>query len=147
HVTIAATDSLNIEIGDEGRIFLNEIKPGFRLGAHQPINADAGGVQIVTNLDLQQGATLWRHGGLAQMGEWHLTEALEARDVDLALAGELGFHQLEAMRVIAGIEGLAALADTIERRQCQEQVSAVDQLGHFLKEERSEEHTSELQSR
>jgi hypothetical protein len=52
----------------------------------------------------------------------HLAETLEAADLDLAAAGELGLDELVLVCVVARIERLAALGELVERRHGEEQV-------------------------
>ena len=55
-------------------------------------------------------------------------------DLDL-LALELGRFELGAVGVVAGVEGLGAGGQAVERRLGEEEVAAADELGHFLEEE------------
>src|SRR6185312_16254284 len=88
-----APDGSDVEVGHESSVFLNEIKPRLGLVAHQPIDSNPGTVAVLDDLHLQQRAGLGVHGGFAQMRMRHLAEALEAGDVGLALAVELGREQ------------------------------------------------------
>lgn len=52
-VLCPASPPLDVEIGHEGCILLDEVEARLWLGAHQPVDADTRGVEIVADLDLQ----------------------------------------------------------------------------------------------
>ena len=59
---------------------------------------------------------------------------MKRADLDF-LALELGRFDLGAVGVVAGVEGLRARAQAVERGLGDEEVAAAHQLGHFLEEE------------
>src|SRR4029079_11742280 len=83
------------------------------------------------------------HGRLFELLRQHLAEALETRDVDLGLAVELLAQELVLMRVVAGVEGLGALAQTIERWNRKIEVTSFDESAH-LTEEKCDQQRSDV---
>ena len=60
-------------------------------------------------------------------------------DLDLAAALELALEQLLAVLVVAGVDGLAALGQAVERRHGEEEVAVADELRHLAIEEGDEQ--------
>src|SRR4029079_15675405 len=119
---------------------LNEFEAGFRLIAHQLIHDLVGqGPLTFHDLDFQQRTERRVHRRLLQLPHRHLAETFEARDVHFALAVELLLHQLLLMRIVARKKRLAALAQAIERRHGEIQMSLIDQPPHLLIEEGDQE--------
>ena len=117
-------------------IFLNEIEPVLRVLAHQPL--DQIGHYRPFFIFVRQGYADQRagcgvHCRFAQLAGVHLAQAFEAANVDF-LVFEYRRLQFGAVRVVGGVNALAAMGQAVERRAGKEQVTGADDFGHFLKE-------------
>ena len=122
-------------VGEFGAL-LDEAEARFGLGAHQRVDRVLGAASIASDhVDPEQRALPRVHGGFLELRGHHLAQALEAADLDLAAAGELGLQEFVLVRIVARIEHLAALADAVERRHRQIEMAAAHQLRHLLVEE------------
>src|SRR5262245_52536599 len=110
------TPRLDIQLPGFGELgaLLDEAEARFGFGAHQAVDGGSGRRFIVEHLDPEQGALPRVHGGFLELRGHHFAEALEATDLDLAAAGELGLQELVLVRVVARVGDLAALAELIE---------------------------------
>ncbi len=118
------------------RIGLNEVKPVLGIFAHQPVNEvghHRAAFIFVRKRDADQRARRRVHRRFAQLAGVHLAEAFEAADVDL-FALEHGRLQFSTVRIVGGVNALAAVSQAIQRRARQKQMTGADDLGHFLKE-------------
>src|SRR5690606_6965931 len=80
---------------------------------------------------LQQGAPGRIHSGFLELGRQHLAQTLEAADLDGALTLELARQQFVLVAVVAGIGGLAALAQSVKRGNGEVEMAASDQIRHL----------------
>ncbi len=69
----------------------------------------------------------------------HLAKAFEAADFDLGIGVKLLLQQLFLVLVVARIERLAAMRQTIKRRHRKIEMAVIDQLRHLPVEEGDEE--------
>ncbi len=79
------------------------------------------------------------HGGLAQLAWRHLAQALEAGDLDLALALEQAVQKFIPMGLVAGIGDGVPAGQAIERRLGDIEMVVGDQLRHLAIEEGHQE--------
>jgi hypothetical protein len=79
---------LNINIPRPQRIRLNKLAPWLNLVAHEH-GEDAVGFDGVVDLDAQEAADCWVHGGFPELGGVHLAQPFVA----LAAGGALGLGQ------------------------------------------------------
>src|SRR5215204_1857508 len=108
----------------ERRALLDEGEAGFGLVAHQALDGVAGlGALVMEHRHPQQRALPRVHGGLLELRRRHLAEALEAADLDLAVALEGGLEELVLVGVVAGVNGVSPLRQPVERRDRQIQVA------------------------
>src|SRR5690606_12033881 len=130
----------DIQILGERRTLLDEAETRLRLRAHEIVHRLGNLAAVaVTDFDAQKGAPLRIHGGFLELSGIHLTEALEAADLDLAAAIEDGLQQLLLVLLVTRIGRLRALRDLVERWHSQEEMTVVDELRHLLVEERDQQ--------
>src|SRR5262249_30644373 len=65
---------------------------------------------------------------LLELSRHHLAETLEAADLDLGVAVELFLQELILLFVVTGIKILACVAQTVERRHGEIEVTVLNQL-------------------
>src|SRR3954452_8676002 len=129
--------SINRMLINRSGAVLDELEPQRRVPPHEPLDDIARRLALFIRprqRDLDQAAACGVHGGFLELVGVHFAEALEAADFDL-LALELGRFELGAVGVVAGVEGLGAGGQAIERWLGEEEVTAAHQLRHFLEEE------------
>src|SRR5262245_54090932 len=123
---------LDVQILGESRALLDEAEAGLGLRSHQGVDGVADGAFIVGKFDPKQGALAGVHGRFLELGGVHFAEPLEAAALDLGVGGEFALHQVVPVLVVARIHRLRSVAELIERRHCQKQMTLLDQLGHLL---------------
>ena len=85
-----------------------------------------------SNADQRAGRRV--HRRFFQLVRVHFTQALEPANIDF-LALEHGRFQFGAVRVVGGVDALAAMRQAIERRPREKEMPGLHDFGHFLKEE------------
>ena len=104
-------------VAGELRLVGNEGKAGFGLGAHQPLDRIGRAVAIVGQQHhAQQRAPGRIHGGFLELRRHHLAEAFEAADLDFGIGVEFALDQRVLVRVVAGVDRLAAMGEAVKRR-------------------------------
>src|SRR5690242_16257543 len=96
-IRVCGSPGSDVEILRELCVLLDVLEAQLRLAAHQPFHQVRGlagfrtffFVVAMRHADPKQRALLRVHGGFLELARRHLAEALEAADLDLALAGEL----------------------------------------------------------
>src|ERR1700694_3879356 len=123
-------ERLDVQVAHGLGVRLNESLAGIDIVAHQDVE-DLVRLDRIFDLDTEQHAVLWVHGGFPELLGVHLTETLVASD--LGLSGHL--RELPILLLIGvGVADLFASSDLVERWLRDVEISTRDHLRHVPEE-------------